>query len=96
MHDDDVADTRETGRVRLFSSPETVFAFVAPLVGLLFMLLVPPFQVGDEYNHFYRACQVAEGGPHGELIRQPGSLYRKLFATQYGRNRLPDIPEEQQ
>ena len=31
------------------------------LFGLLFALLIPPFQSPDEPNHFYRAWQVSEG-----------------------------------
>jgi ABC-type multidrug transport system fused ATPase/permease subunit len=36
-----------------------------------------------------RDGQVAETGPHKELLTKPKSVYRRLFAQQYGQNRLP-------
>jgi uncharacterized membrane protein len=41
---------------------EKWFLILASTLGLVFILLTPPFQVPDEPNHFYRAFQVAEGG----------------------------------
>ena len=37
------------------------FCLVALLFGSLFVFIVPPFQVADEFNHFYRAWQVSDG-----------------------------------
>jgi uncharacterized membrane protein len=37
------------------------FCIVALLFGSLFVFVVPPFQVADEFNHFYRAWQVSDG-----------------------------------
>ncbi len=37
------------------------FCLVALLFGSLFVFVVPPFQVADEFNHFYRAWQVSDG-----------------------------------
>jgi uncharacterized membrane protein len=37
------------------------FVISALLFGSLFVFLVPPFQVADEFNHFYRAWQVSDG-----------------------------------
>ena len=35
-----------------------IYAFI---FGSLFAVVVPPFQVADEFNHFYRAWQVSDG-----------------------------------
>jgi uncharacterized membrane protein len=37
------------------------FLISALLFGSLFVCVVPPFQVSDEFNHFYRAWQVSDG-----------------------------------
>jgi uncharacterized membrane protein len=37
------------------------FVISALLFGSLFVCIVPPFQVADEFNHFYRAWQVSDG-----------------------------------
>jgi uncharacterized membrane protein len=37
------------------------FVMSALLFGSLFACIVPPFQVADEFNHFYRAWQVSDG-----------------------------------
>lgn len=42
--------------------PERVFLVVGAVFGLLFLFVTPPFQAPDEYAHFYRAFQVAQGG----------------------------------
>jgi uncharacterized membrane protein len=38
------------------------FLISALLFGCLFVFIVPPFQVADEFNHFFRAWQVSDGG----------------------------------
>jgi uncharacterized membrane protein len=38
------------------------FALVAIAFGVAYALLTPPFESPDEYNHFYRAYHVSEGG----------------------------------
>jgi len=42
--------------------PERVFVALACTFGLLYLLLMPPFQAPDEFYHFCRAYQVSEGG----------------------------------
>ncbi|MDZ7880747.1 MAG: DUF2142 domain-containing protein [Saprospiraceae bacterium] len=37
------------------------FVVLALLFGSFFVCIVPPFQVADEFNHFYRAWQVSDG-----------------------------------
>ncbi len=41
--------------------PEKFFLVIAFILGLLYLLITPPFEVPDEINHFYRAYQVSEG-----------------------------------
>ncbi len=41
--------------------PEYVFLVIGMVWGVLYLTVVPPFQVADEDRHFYRACQVAVG-----------------------------------
>lgn len=44
------------------SSPESVSYLILSLVfGLLFIVLIPPFQVPDEPSHFLRAYQITQG-----------------------------------
>ncbi len=42
-------------------SPEYIFLFFALTFGLAITLITPPFQTPDEFHHFYRAYQVADG-----------------------------------
>jgi uncharacterized membrane protein len=37
------------------------FVITSLCFGLLYCLIVPPFQVPDEYNHFFRSWQITEG-----------------------------------
>ncbi|MGA2231264.1 MAG: DUF2142 domain-containing protein [Tepidisphaeraceae bacterium] len=46
------------------SAPRTAARWFLPLAwtfGLVFALITPPYQVPDEYDHFYRSYQVSEG-----------------------------------
>lgn len=40
---------------------EKVFAIIGGIFGIIYLLLTPPFQVADEYNHYYRSFQISEG-----------------------------------
>ncbi len=42
--------------------PHRFFLVTALLFGTLYALIVPPFQAPDEFNHFYRSWQIADGG----------------------------------
>lgn len=42
-------------------APERIFAILVSVFGILFLIVTPPFQVADEYEHFYRAYHVSEG-----------------------------------
>lgn len=46
---------------QIFKIPEKAFLSIGLVFGILFMLVLPPFQVPDEPAHFYRAYQVSEG-----------------------------------
>src|SRR3954465_5827974 len=41
--------------------PHNFFLCAALFFGILYSIIIPPFQVPDEPNHFYRAWQSAEG-----------------------------------
>jgi uncharacterized membrane protein len=47
-------------RFLCFLNPEKTFIIFGVLFGILFAIITPPFQVPDEYNHFYRAFQISE------------------------------------
>lgn len=47
--------------IRWFCRPAFLFLLMAVLFGVVFVFLVPPFQVPDENLHFYRAYQISEG-----------------------------------
>ncbi len=40
---------------------EHVFLILGLLFGLAFVFVTPPFQVPDEYNHFFRAYEISQG-----------------------------------
>jgi uncharacterized membrane protein len=45
----------------IWKVPEKAFLWIGAIVGVCLVLLTPPFQVPDEYQHFYRAYQLSEG-----------------------------------
>jgi len=49
-----------------FISPWRWLLLVGLVVGILYALVVPPFQVPDETHHFYRAYHLSEGHLMGE------------------------------
>lgn len=46
---------------QLYKSPEKAFFSIGLFFGILFLLIIPPFQVPDEPNHFFRAYQISAG-----------------------------------
>ena len=50
----------QIGRHSFFAARK-VFLPLAWIFGTLYALITPPFQVPDEFQHFYRAYQVSEG-----------------------------------
>jgi uncharacterized membrane protein len=51
----------KTSWTQIFKNPEKAFLSIGLVFGILFLLVIPPFQVPDEPAHFYRAYQVSEG-----------------------------------
>lgn len=45
----------------IFTAPQKAFVTIGLIFGILFLLITPPFQAADEYNHYYRAFQISEG-----------------------------------
>ncbi len=48
-------------RLAHWAQPEVAFWRLGLVFGLLFLVITPPFQVPDEWWHFYRAYHLAEG-----------------------------------
>jgi uncharacterized membrane protein len=70
---------RETFGTRLENllaslTPERLLLTFGLIFGLAFLVVTPPFQVTDEYVHFYRAFQVSEGQWVGANALLPISL----------------------
>lgn len=79
---------------KLFSSsnPSKTFLILATIFGILFILITPPFQVPDEYVHFYRAFQISEGQLVAEIHQgQIGGFLPKSVLTTT-ENVSKDIP----
>lgn len=45
----------------IWKVPEKAFLWIGAIFGVILVLVTPPFQVPDEYQHFYRAYQLSEG-----------------------------------
>ena len=43
-------------------APARMLLALSVVFGVIFSLLTPPFQAPDEFNHFFRAYQISEGG----------------------------------
>jgi len=81
------------------ATPENTFAIIGIIFGLLFLLITPPFQAPDEYNHFYRSFQIAEGQLVAERQQNTigGPLPRSLVVTSVGVSKdIPFHPENKQ
>jgi len=70
---------------------ENIYFVVALILGSLFAILTPPFQVTDENLHFYRANLIAEG----TLIKTEGRIIRSIqtFNSEIEALDLPHKPE---
>lgn len=78
----------------------TTFAISAFLIGLIYIVIVPPFNNLDEYEHYYRAFEVSEFKMTGTMIDNkygnyiPKSLLVTVYDTREGHNgqyKLKDI-----
>jgi uncharacterized membrane protein len=54
-------DGETSTKKRAHLTAPQIFLPLAWILGSLYILITPPFQVPDEYMHFYRAYQVSEG-----------------------------------
>jgi uncharacterized membrane protein len=55
-------DTVKLGAMKLKTiKPETIFILLAVVYGLTFLVIMPPFQVADEGDHFCKALGLTEG-----------------------------------
>ncbi len=59
---------RQGGRLRALT-PEGVFLALGIVFGLTFLVVTPPFQVADEYHHYFHAFSVSEG--NFRAVRSP-------------------------
>jgi len=83
--------------------PIRLFVVVSAVFGMAFIILVPPFQIPDEYTHFTRAYEVSELKTaqvhHEKKIDHlgsmlPSSIYATFKQTTLHRMRgLPDVPQ---
>ncbi len=42
-------------------NPQYVFIFLGLIYGIAFLVLIPPFQVPDEYEHYYKSWDISNG-----------------------------------
>jgi len=43
-----------------------LFGVVASVLGIIYLIVTPPMQSPDEYNHFYRAWHISQGNLYGQ------------------------------
>src|SRR5688572_11824038 len=69
--------TQTDKRWRGIARPDICFVWLASLFGLIWLVIFPPFQGPDEYEHYYRAnwtalghmrCVIGEGGVAGGYL----------------------------
>lgn len=70
-------------KTNILKHPEKAFSLIAVIFGSLYLLITPPFQVADEYQHYFRSYQVSEltlisqrkiADCHGREITKTASL----------------------
>jgi len=89
--------------LKLSNHPVHFFAITSLIFGLLFVLLVPPFQNPDEYTHFTRSYEVSElkishkyrqGSVYIKGSELPSSIYNTNKKTRlYHKQGQPDVPQ---
>lgn len=70
--------------IRALLEPARLFVLLGLFSGLVLVFLLPPFQVADEWRHFYRVWQLAEGTlfGHGLGDEIPRELQRLTWETE--------------
>lgn len=56
-------------------NPQYVFILLGLIYGIAFLLLIPPFQVPDEYEHYYKAWDISNGNIIPEKIGNKAGVY---------------------
>ena len=71
------------GNFSFFNKAENAFLIIGVIFGILFLLITPPFQVSDEYNHFFRSYQISEGRiiPERQQSKIGGLIPKSLVTT---------------
>ena len=62
--------------------PHRFFLLTASIFGIVYSLIVPPFQAPDEFNHFYRSWQIADGT--SRFFREGGLVGHKTRDNRLG------------
>ena len=62
--------------------PHRFFLITASVFGIIYALIVPPFQAPDEFNHFYRSWQIADGTSRNN--REGGLVGNKTMDNRLG------------
>ena len=65
-----------------FMKPHRFFLLTASIFGIIYALIVPPFQAPDEFNHFYRSWQMADG--ISQCFREGGLVGQKTLDNRLG------------
>ena len=78
--------------------PYKIFTLIGLIWGMIFVFVTPPFQVPDEFCHFFRAYQVSEGTLFSKKHdhRLGGGLPKSLLMTIAPYLNLPFHPENKQ
>lgn len=78
-------EQRNTGPATpLWLDPANLFLLLGLCSGLVLVFLLPPYQVADEWRHFYRAWQLASGTLLGSGLGDdvPRELHRLTWETE--------------
>jgi Predicted membrane protein (DUF2142) len=78
-------DQRNTGPAFLsWLDPAKLFLLLGLFSGLVLVFLLPPYQVADEWRHFYRAWQLSSGTIFGNGLGDdvPRELHRLTWETE--------------
>ncbi len=61
--------------IKLNLQPQYIFLFLGLVYGIAFLVVVPPFQVPDEYEHFYKAYSLSDNQLMPEKIGNMAGVY---------------------
>ncbi|WP_414470340.1 DUF2142 domain-containing protein [Methanobacterium sp. ACI-7] len=56
-------------------TPQVIFVLLAFIYGISFLLVIPPLQVPDEYEHYYKAWDVSNGNIIPVKIENKAGIY---------------------